>query len=543
MLMETLPSCQAVGDAIRIRRRRTVRRGESATMQPLRNPVLPGCHPDPSVCRVGDEFFLVTSSFGYYPGIPVHRSTDLQHWELVSHVLAGPSRLDLEGIAVSDGVWAPTIRHHDGVFYVVYSVARQRRGVATYLSTATSAEGPWSPPMPLDAPGIDPSLFFDRDGRAWITAARDAVATDATGPGEIWMREFDPATRSVVGPEHILWHGALAGQWVEAPHVYERDGLYYLVGAEGGTERRHAVTAAVARHVTGPYRTDPRSPLLTHRHLGEGEPVHNVGHADIVDDPRGQSWALVLGVRPLQGHHTLGREVMVVKVDWEADGPVFSPGVGRVEGTESNAPDTTTRAPDWISLRGPVTRVWNGPSLTLDPAPESLSGTGVPAMIARRQDMHRFVLSCALDTTSVTEQRAGLVAFQTEDAWVAIRIERDASGAHAVVTQRTSAGEATLARAGVGAQAVLRIRSDGLHYDFAVHADGQTRVLSSIPHAALSTETAGGFVGVLVGAVNEGSAGAPPVTFTDVRYEALPLAVTCAGSWMPDEPRALADHQ
>ncbi|MFD0476003.1 family 43 glycosylhydrolase [Nonomuraea thailandensis] len=180
-------------------------------------------------------------------------------------------------------MWAPTIRHHDGTFYVVSTLAVDRRGSLTFVVTATDPAGPWSDPVPLEAEGIDPSLFFDDDGRCWFTACRDAEGDG--GPGELWMRELDLDRLRLAGPTHVLWHGAVRGAWVEAPHLYKHDGVYHLIAAEGGTERNHSVTAARSGAVTGPYVTDPRSPLLTHRHRGPDEPVHNVGHVDLVDTP------------------------------------------------------------------------------------------------------------------------------------------------------------------------------------------------------------------------------------------------------------------
>lgn len=263
-------------------------------------PVLAGFHPDPSMCCVDGVYYLLTSSFGYHPGLPVHRSTDLLTWELIGHVLVGESWLDLRGLGASWGVWAPTIRHHAGTFFVVVTVAGPTPVAGNYLTTASDPAGPWSPPRRLAAEGIDPDLFVDRDGRAWVCGARDAAEPDrpGLGPGEIWLRELDLDTLELVGPTHVLWHGAMTSTWVEGPHLYERDGRYLLVGAEGGTERNHAVTCAVADAVTGPFRTDPRSPLLTHRHLGESHPVQNVGHADLVTTPDGGLVAVVLGVRP-----------------------------------------------------------------------------------------------------------------------------------------------------------------------------------------------------------------------------------------------------
>jgi xylan 1,4-beta-xylosidase len=504
-------------------------------MRLVPNPVLPGCHPDPSVCRVGADYFMVTSTFAYHPGIPVHQSRDLVSWRRVGHVLDGDSWLPLGSNTVSHGVWAPTIRHHDGVFYVVFTIVRGTEGATTYVTTAADPAGQWAVPAPLEADGIDPSLFFDHDGRAWFTAARDATAPDATGSGEIWLRELDLGTLTLVGPTHVLWHGALTGQWVEAPHIYERNGRYHLIGAEGGTERNHAVTAATSDTVTGPYSTDPRSPLLTHRHLGAGELVQNVGHADIVETPDGDSWALVLGVRPVHGHHTLGREVLLVPVEWDEHGPVLAPGAGRVQGVLPGLPDTTARPADWLSLRGPVPADVVGDSITLRPRPAPLSGREVPAFLARRQDMHRFVFETTVETDRIEGHDAGVVAFQDENTFLAARVRRRPDGCVVRVAGKVGGAEVVRSEVPVTGDVVLRIRSDGQSYTFSCVTRIGEDILATFPHTALSTETAGGFVGVLLGLVNEAAEDAEPLTFGDVRYAAPAAASDGAGAGAHDQ--------
>jgi xylan 1,4-beta-xylosidase len=466
----------------------------------FRNPVLPGSYPDPSTCRVGEDFYLVTSSFAYYPGIPLFHSRDLVQWRQLTHVLNRPEQLPLEGLDVSDGVWAPTIRHHDGTFYVVSTLARNRRGSLTFVVTADDPAGPWSDPISLEADGIDPSLFFDDDGRCWFTACRDAVSG---GPGELWLRELDLDRLALVGPTHVLWHGAVRGAWVEGPHLYKHDGRYYLIAAEGGTGRDHSVTAARADVVTGPYRTDPRSPLLTHRHRGPEEPIHNVGHADLVDTPDGEMWAVTLGVRPVDGTHTLGREVFLVPVTWGACGPVFAPESGGVR-LEERLPSIATGQPadepvsglEWNSLRGPVDEHINPSPDGFDIAvvPEPLSSRGVPAFIGRRQQHLRCQVRTRISFAAAhPAEETGLVVLQNQDHFATLARTMD----HVVLTVRESGTNTCLAATPVTAnEVVLSVEADENGYTFRLDDD---ITMGIVGRAFFSTERAGGFVGVYLG--------------------------------------------
>ncbi|WP_020135145.1 glycoside hydrolase family 43 protein [Streptomyces sp. 351MFTsu5.1] len=491
-------------------------------MPTFSNPVLAGSRPDPSICRVGADYYLVTSSFAYFPGLPVHHSRNLVDWTPLGHVVDRPSQVPLTGLDVSDGLWAATIRHHEGTFYVVVTLARGRRGSTTHLFTAADPAGPWSDPVALDAEGIDPSLFFDDDGRCWFTACRDAAEPEVTGPGELWMRELDLHKQELTGPTYPLWYGAVRGAWVEAPHLYKRDGVYHLIAAEGGTEHHHAVTAARAESVTGPYTTDPRSPLLTHRHRGAAEPVHHVGHADLVDTPAGETWAVVLGVRPTDGTHTLGREVFLVPVEWTDRGPVFAPGTGRV-GLSERLPAGVTAAPgvqdgpvrddfagpalgpEWTGLRGPVDglvspRPGEG-GLTIRLSPEPLTSTGTPAFVARPQQHLRMRAAARVRLVAPEPgQEAGLVVFQNDRRHATLALTVDSNGTRQAVLTAVEAGIPT--RLGAvpvtGTECVLAVDSDEAAYTFHVE-DGAGSAVGSVERPFFSTERAGGFVGVHLG--------------------------------------------
>lgn len=484
-------------------------------MQHPPQPVLAGFHPDPSVCRVGDEYFLVTSTFAYFPGLPIHRSRDLVSWELIGHVLTSDDgRLD--DIDTSDGVWAPTVRHHEGLFYVVWAEAHGRRWKQTYVSTAVNPAGPWSAPVELDAEGIDPSLFFDDDGRCWFAAARDAANPAETGPGELWLQEFDYRSLRLVGPEYVLWHGAVRGAWVEAPHIYRHAGKYHLVAAEGGTERNHAVTAAVADAVTGPYRTDPRSPLLTHRHLGDETPVQNVGHADVVDTRDGGIAALVLATRPVEGHHVLGREVFLVPARWGQDGLELAPDAGRVEPLP-HVPDP--HETDWLSLRGPIEWQETAGGILLGAREAGLESFERPALLGRRQLHHQFAFQADVAVPNEPGQRVGIVALQHQDRWVRVSVVAAGGGGRAELTLRRDGVDELLDSAPIAEGVVtLTVTATAHEYSFSARQAGVDIVAADVIHRVLSTETAGGFVGVLLGLTNQGAVGAPAVEFSSVRY-------------------------
>ena len=482
-----------------------------------RNPVLPGHHPDPSICRVGDDFYLVTSSFTYFPAIPVFRSRNLVDWEQIGNVIDRAGQLPLTGLETSDGVWAPTIRHHGGVFYVTCTIARDRRGWINFVATADDPSGPWSNIVVLDAEGIDPSLFFDDDGRAWYSAARDAK-DQSVARAELWVREFDPSSLSLIGPEHVMWNGAMRGAWVEAPHIQKRDGKYWLIAAEGGTERNHAITAAVSSSVTGPYISDPRSPLLTHRFLDPDGPIQSVGHADLVDLADGRVFAVLLATRPIDGTHTLGRETFLTDVAWSDAGPVFSPATGTVEPVfnpplAEDAPPVRRGAREdfragvpsgWVSLREPLAAgPATGPDgLTLVASSIPLGSTGTPALLLRPQQHVRFRAETEVHLVQTMRPGfAGLVVFQNQSRWAELRIVQSGSEVTAALASfdgdEHESGPVSLAPSPL---AQLRVTGDRLSYDFAASTNGTSWTsIGSIPRAWFSTEAAGGFVGVHLG--------------------------------------------
>jgi alpha-N-arabinofuranosidase len=287
-----------------------------------RNPVLAGFYPDPSVTRAGNRFYLVNSTFTYFPGIPVFESTDLVHWRHIGNVIDRPSQLRFDGLGVSRGVFAPSIAYHAGFFYVLNTAVDSG---GNYLSIARDPAGPWSDPIWLpQLDGIDPSLFFDDDGRTYVlNNGPPAGQPRYAGHRAIWIQEFDLAERRLVGPRKVLIDGGVDPSrnpvWIEGPHLYRHAGWYYLMCAEGGTSTQHSEVILRARSPWGPFRPYPVNPILTQRDLPAGriEPVTNAGHADLVEAPDGTWWAIFLASRPYEEvHYNTGRELLLMGFGW-----------------------------------------------------------------------------------------------------------------------------------------------------------------------------------------------------------------------------------
>ncbi|WP_205600738.1 glycoside hydrolase family 43 protein [Gracilibacillus sp. YIM 98692] len=302
----------------------------------LKNPILPGFNPDPSICRVEDDFYLVTSSFSMFPGIPIFHSKDLINWKQIGHVLDRQSQLHVTADNIVAGIMAPTLRYNKGTFYVITSNFSSKEN---FIVTATDPSGPWSDPYWLKDDGIDPSLFFDDDGKVYYTG----TAREASGEQVIWISEFDLQNMCFIGEKKTIWGGALKNcASPEAPHLYKKDGYYYLVIAEGGTEHFHAVTVARSTSIFEYFESHKGNPIMTHRHFGKDYPICNVGHVDLVELESGEWYAVMLGSRLVDGHHkNLGRETFIAPVTWEDHWPVISPGTGRIERSYP-APDLPT---------------------------------------------------------------------------------------------------------------------------------------------------------------------------------------------------------
>tara|TARA_Y100000748_G_scaffold146247_1_gene122515 strand:- start:1505 stop:3196 length:1692 start_codon:yes stop_codon:yes gene_type:complete len=291
------------------------------------NPIINGAHPDPSICRVGEDYYIVNSSFEYFPGLPIHHSTDLVNWELIGYGLHREDQCDgkmnLIDVQSDGGIHAPTIRYNNGTFYIittnVYSPGDKLPGeMRNFIITAKDPSGPWSEPHIIeDAPGIDPDIFFDDNGKVYFTGTHGPGDMNANGIGEIWIQELDLKNWKLVGKRYSVWDG-VSGCCTEGPHIYKENGLYYLLVAEGGTGKNHAVMIAASKEIFGPYEENPRNPILTSRHLSNEYFVNSTGHADIIELPDGRWYMVSLGKRnDLDGDANMGRETYLIPVVWE----------------------------------------------------------------------------------------------------------------------------------------------------------------------------------------------------------------------------------
>jgi len=390
----------------------------------FKNPIIPGFHPDPSICRVGEDYYLVTSSFEYFPGVPVFHSRDLVNWEQIGHCLTRKSQLNLHQEPSSGGLFAPTLRYHDGTFYMV--TTHTTKG-GNFFVWSKDPAGEWSDPIWLEQGGIDPSLFFDDDGKVYLTSNGGGVR-----PG-IYQCEINLQTGMQTTKSTLIWEGT-GGAYPEGPHLYKINNLYYLFISEGGTEHGHMITAAKSERPYGPFEPCPRNPLLTHRSLGT--PIKAVGHSDIIMIQDGSWWMVCLGIRPIPYpyKHHLGRETFLSPVVWQSDGwPLV--GVDGVIHMEMEGPDlpqylfdkkanrddfdNTSLAFYWNFIRNPHPEDWslserNG-WLSLKGSDITLNDVESPAFVCRRQEHFNCDVSVMLDFEPQQEaEEAGLTVFLNE---------------------------------------------------------------------------------------------------------------------------------
>ena len=404
-------------------------------MRMLRNPILPGFYPDPSVCRVGSDYYMVTSTFEYFPGVPIFHSRDLAHWHQIGHCLTRPSQLPLpEGTLPSKGIYAPTIRWRRGTFYMITTLVRDNdyRNNINFYVTADNPAGPWSEPIIIEgAEGIDPTIFFTNDKAYYLGNMRPDPTS--TGSRNIWLQELDLQTGTLLGEKHILrTDGAVYNAHCpEAPHLYHIGDYYYLMISEGGTEKNHAVTIFRSKDLFGPYEVNPRNPIFTHRNLARSSAINSTGHADLVETPDGEWWAFMLASRPDGGSfRILGRETYAAPVIWEDGWPVISPETGRMEFAYP-APDlpelrwspvpaceqfdskelphhfSFLRTPDPQDM--PCSLTERPGYLRLYNRPKPMTGLGNPSFVGRRQQHLEYCVRARMSFTPKAEgEWAGL---------------------------------------------------------------------------------------------------------------------------------------
>ena len=392
------------------------------------NPILKGFNPDPSICRVGSDYYIVTSTFEWYPGIQIHHSRDLVNWNLMGHALNEKRLLDLTGIPSSGGVWAPALSYYDGIFYLCYTVVRQHEAATkdtpNFLITSPSIDGPWSDPVFINSSGFDPSLFHDDDGKKyWLNMVWDHRPNRHPFYG-IALQEYSISNQSLVGNREIIFKGSKLGL-TEGPHLYKRNGYYYLLTAEGGTEYEHAVTLARSRQLSGPYEVHPQNPILTSSNKPELI-LQKAGHASLVQTQTGDWYMPHLCGRPLPGTRrcNLGRETAIQKVEWRDDDWLYLADSGNDPKVEVSAPSIDPfpfpKLPDRLPFASPHYATPRGPSnsvirktekLTLK-GRDSLESNFNQSMLARRLTHQSATATCKLSFEPKNfQQMAGMAAY------------------------------------------------------------------------------------------------------------------------------------
>lgn len=509
------------------------------------NPVVSGFASDPSVCRAGNDYYLVTSTFEYLPGLPIYHSRDLVNWRLIGNALSRESQISFVGRKSSQAIFAPTIRCEAGRFYIVTTDVG---GIGNFFITATDPAGEWSDPVRLPEPvfGMDPSFFFDDDGTVYYT--RHGGGRD----GGVYQARVDLKAGKLLEEPKLIWKG-MGGIWPEGPHLYKRDGWYYIMIAEGGTSYDHRITMGRSRSPWGPFEPHPDNPVLTHRHLPE-HPLQALGHADLVMTPQGEWWATLLAIRSREAaggrHHHIGRETLLAPVRWRADGwPEFgqkgvlaeaqptrglpgwhpwpTPPVRELFAAERKLP------PHWTFLRTLAKGQW---SLSAQPGQLRLIGArtgldeiGTPSFIGRRQERLNQRMATQLDFKPADVGDAAGLALRMNESHHALLRVTGGSERRIECVQQLGGKPRVLAFAPVPAAALqLQVVADPAQYQLSWRAadkagkPGDWQPLCRIPTHELSTETATGFTGVYLGLYAQSATErAATADFAWVDFEAL----------------------
>lgn len=507
------------------------------------NPILSGFYPDPSICRVGEDYYLVTSTFAYFPGLPIMHSKDLVSWHQIGSALTSKEQLDLTGAGVSRGLFAPSISFHDSLFYITCTLV-DRGG--NFVITAKDPRGPWSNPMFLpEVKGIDPSLFFDGT-RAYILFNSEAPDHQPLYDGHrtIRMYEFDHQQLKVTGEEKIVINGGTdiskKPVWIEAPHLLKKDGYYYLFCAEGGTEFNHSEVVFRSQSISGPYQSFSNNPILTQRHLDStrANPITSTGHAELVQTQQGDWYAVFLGCRPYQGdHYNTGRETFMAPVAWENGWPVINPGFHEVQYSYpapamsknmfttginefatgqafSDHFDTKTLNNRYVFLRTPQ-KTWHNFDykkgyLTIELQPETCSEPKNIAMVADRQNhLNGYVSTRMRFQTQADNEKAGLLIFQNENHYYfmcksadkglpVVQLYKGPGNRYAQMGPQLITS-IPLRKKNAGIIFKVEVDEKGYNFYYSIKKDKWLLLRSSMDRTYLSTRTAGGFVGCVYG--------------------------------------------
>ena len=477
-----------------------------------KNPIIQGFYPDPSICRVENDYFIVNSSFHYFPAVPLWHSKDLVHWEQVGNVLDRASQVSLSGAMRGGGIYAPTIRYDesDGTYYMI--TTNTTNGGNFFVTTKDPWKG-WSEPLFLEQGGIDPSLYFE-NGTCYMLSNPD---------GCIYLCTIDTKTGKRLTPSRPLWKGT-GGRYPEAPHIFHKDGWYYLLISEGGTEYGHMVTIARSRDIYGPYESNPANPILTHRDMsGQANPIQATGHADMVQAPDGSWWMVCLGIRPQTGqNHLLGRETFLAPVSWEKGGWPVVNGTGTIDlEMEAQLPawhpvETTPSkyrfsseplGPEWVYVRNPQLEnyesrpdglVLHGTEATLDATEQS------PTMVLRRQCDINCDVTAALRLNNAGEgDEAGVCVFLDAEKHYDIFLRKNGKSRSLVLRYRLDYLTHIEKEVSVptNSEVHLRISCTNDAYAFSYSTDGGRNFVpvGTMGSRYLSEEVQGGFTGCLFG--------------------------------------------
>ncbi len=495
-----------------------------------RNPIVAGYYPDPSIVRVGEDYYLANSSFAHFPGIPIFHSRDLVNWTQIANAIDRPTQLDFSKRRVSEAVFAPDISYHAGTFYIANTCVECG---GNFVITARDPKGPWSDPTWLPFEGIDPSIYWEGD-RAWIVNNR-APAGPARYEGHraLWVQEFDWRAGKMVGPSTQLVDGGVditkQPKWIEGPHILRKDGYYYLTAAEGGTEVNHSQVVLRSRALLGPYTPFPGNPILTQRTLpaDRPNPITSAGHAKFVQTQRGDWWATFLAVQPYAGdYYNTGRETFLLPVTWTDGWPVILPGgqpIPHVAKRPALPPqpaptrpttgdfayvdrfDTAKLGLEWVGIRTPTTPVYrlSGGDLIVPGGAPIGDQNGVPGFIGRRQQHGRATVSTTLRFDPASDgERAGLVALQSDRSYLFFGVTRLAGKPAIALFTRDKGDERLVATAPWSGSGLvtLTLRIDGgtIAADYRVTGKAAT-LKAGLDARFLSTATAGGFTGTIVG--------------------------------------------